>query len=276
MKIVLAGSPEISIKAFEEVIKNFEVVAVITQPDKPKGRGMILQETPVSALAAKYGIKTYKPEKISSIKEELEKLNYDLFLTFAFGQYIPNSILEQGKFKPLNIHGSLLPKYRGAAPIHYAILNGDNEIGISLMEMVKQMDAGDVFFKASKSIDKNTTTGDAFNIISDLAFENIVEWLRKVEAGDVSPTKQGDNFTLSPKIEKNFGELNNSLSIHELDRKLKGLNPFPGTFIIKDGIRIKIYDYSLKESANSISFECKDGLVYFTEYQYEGKKRIKT
>lgn len=275
MKIVLAGSPEISVEAFEKVINNFEVVAVVTQPDKPKGRGMHLQATPVAELAHKYNINTFKPEKISQIKDELASLDYDLFLTFAFGQYIPQSILSQGKFKPLNIHGSLLPKYRGAAPIHYAILNGDKEVGITLMEMVKEMDAGDMYFKASKEISKDTTTGEAFEIVSKLASENIVEWIQKVARNEVNPIKQDDSFTLSPKIDKAFGELNPTLSINELDRKIKGLNPFPGTFYFINDERVKVYSYTLERTSNSLEFKCSDGIVYFNEYQFEGKKRVR-
>lgn len=275
MKIVLAGSPEISVKAFEKVIKNFDVVAVVTQPDKPKGRGMQLQATPVAELAQKYNIKTFKPEKISIIKEELEKLDYDLFLTFAFGQYIPQSILSLGNFKPLNIHGSLLPKYRGAAPIHYAILNGDKEIGITLMEMVKEMDAGDMYFKASKEISKDTTTGDAFEIISNLASENIVSWIEKVSKNEVDPVKQDDSFSLSPKIDKSFGELTTTLTIEELERKIKGLNPFPGTFYFINNERVKVFNYTLEKTTNALEFKCSNGTVYFNEYQFEGKKRVR-
>lgn len=175
MKIVLAGSPTISVRTFQRVIDNFDVVAIVTQPDKPKGRGMKLASTPVSELGEKNNIKVIKPKKISEAYDELKSLEFDLFLTFAYGQFIPTKILKLGKFKPLNIHGSLLPKYRGAAPIHYAILNGDNEIGITLMEMIKEMDAGKMYAKASETIDPDkTTTGQAFAIISKLAEQNIV------------------------------------------------------------------------------------------------------
>ena len=175
MKIVLAGSPEISVQAFENIINNFHVVAIVTQPDKPRGRGMKTSPTPVAILGAKHNIKVFKPHKIGQIKDDLVALDFDLFLSFAFGQYVPSSILNLGTYKPLNIHGSLLPKYRGAAPIHYAILNQDQEIGITLMEMTKEMDAGNMLFKASAKIESHTTTGQAFDIISDLAADNIVQ-----------------------------------------------------------------------------------------------------
>ncbi len=274
MKIVLLGTPQISVRAFEEVIKHFDVVAIVTQPDKPSGRGMQVRQTPVAMLAHEHGIRLFKPENISQIKDELEALDFDLLLTFAFGQYIPTSILSLGNYKPLNIHGSLLPKYRGAAPIHYAILNGDNKIGITLMEMVKEMDAGDMFFKASAPIDSRTSTGEAFEIVSDLAAKNIFEWLKKVESRHVSPEPQSSDFTLSPKIDKSFGELSHQLSKHELERKVYGLNPLPGAFFFKDGQRVKVFGVSDHWSEGAIEFNVKDGKVYFDDYQFEGKKRM--
>ncbi len=275
MKIVLAGSPEISIAAFEEVIKNFDVVAIVTQPDRPKGRGMVLTETAVSELGNKHGITVFKPEKIATIAGELKALNYDLFLTFAFGQWVPTSILEQGKFKPVNIHGSLLPKYRGAAPIHHAILNGDAEIGITLIEMIKEMDAGPMYFKASKTITPETNTGDGFKIISDLAKSNIVKWLKVIEAGDDQPEEQSAEFTLAPKIDKSFCELSISESSTNVIKKIKGLSPFPGAFLIIEGKRLKIFDATLEETENAMKIPFDEGPIYIKEYQWENKKRIK-
>lgn len=274
MKIVLAGSPQIAISCFEEVIKNFDVVAVVTQPDKPQGRGMKLKETPVAKLAKKYNIKIFKPNKIIEIKDELAKLNFDIFLTFAFGQWIPETILKMGKYKPVNIHGSLLPKYRGAAPIHYAILNGDNELGITLIEMIKEMDAGDMFFKASKRITEETTTGEGFEIISELAKNNIVKWLEDIKDKKVIPIKQSKEFTLSPKIEKSFGNIE-KLNTSEAFRRIKGLSPFPGAFLKIDGKRLKIFNASKIEVPKAIEINLKDGKIFATDYQWESKNRVK-
>lgn len=273
MKIILAGSPEISIKAFENIINNFEVLAIVTQPDRPKGRGMKMVETPVSTLGKKHGIKVYKPEKIKDITNELFALNYDMFLTFAYGQWIPDELLYFGKYKATNIHGSLLPKYRGAAPIHYAILNGDKEIGITFMQMITQMDAGDMYFKASEKIDEYTTTGQGFEIISKLAAENIVKWLHLIEKGEYKPEAQGDKFSLSPKIEKSFAELKNDLTIEQATRKIRGLNPFPGAFILINNKRLKVFDVRDKQVDNSIELEFADGKIYAVDYQWEGKPR---
>lgn len=273
MKIVLAGSPEISIKAFEQVINNFEVLAIVTQPDRPKGRGMKMVETPVSALGKKHGIKVFKPEKIKDITKELLDLNFDMFLTFAYGQWVPDEILNFGKYKATNIHGSLLPKYRGAAPIHYAILNGDKEIGITFMQMITQMDAGNMYFKASVPINENTTTGEGFEIISKLAADNIVNWLKLMEQGKYESIPQGENFSLSPKIEKSFAELKSDLTIHEATRKVRGLNPFPGAFIIINNKRLKVFNVSKTQVDNSIELKFKDGKIFTVDYQWEGKPR---
>ena len=275
MKIVLAGSPSISVPAFEQVMNNFDVVAVVTQPDKPKGRGLKLESTDVAKLAEKHNIKTFKPNKIIEIYDELKDLDFDLMLSFAYGQIIPEKILGLGKFKPLNIHGSILPKYRGAAPIHYAILNGDSEIGITLMEMIKQMDAGDMYFIAKKEINENTTTGDGFKIISELAEKNIVSWLNRINNGDYTTTKQPDNFTVAPKISKEFCELNLGMDVNEAIRKIKGLNPFPGAYIILNNKRVKIFDACGKNKPNSIPLKFNDGVLFACDYQYESKKRVR-
>lgn len=275
MKIVLAGSPSISVNTFEEVIKNFNVVAIVTQPDRPQGRGMKMQKTPVAELGEKYNIKIFKPEKIGDIFEQLKELDFDLLLSFAFGQFIPPRILELGKYKPLNIHGSILPKYRGAAPIQHAILNGDNEIGITLMEMIKEMDAGDIYATAKIQIDSSTNTSDAFKIVSELAEKNIVTWLKKYEQNILIPIPQGNKFTLSPKLSKEFCLIDNSLTKKQTIRKIKALAYSPGAFCFHENKRLKIFDASEKSLQGSIPINCLDGNIYATEYQYEGKKIVK-
>ena len=274
MKIVLAGSPQIAVKTFEKIIKNFNVVAIITQPDRKKGRNLKLTPTPVSLLAKKYSVKVFKPNKIIEIKKDLEKLKFDLFLTFAFGQYVPVSILNLGKFKPLNIHGSILPKYRGPAPIHYAILNGDEEIGISLIEMTKEIDAGDIYFKAKQKIDSKITTGKAFEIISNLASKKIVPWILKIINHDFKKQKQGSNFTLTKKIKKDFGKLNTEDDAQINYRKIKALNPNPGSYMFIKNKRVKVFDASFKKVKGALEINCNDKTLYVTEYQFESKNKI--
>ncbi len=271
MKIILAGTPEFSVRSFEEVINHFEVVGIITQPDKPKGRGQKVIETPVKELAKRYGIKIFQPEKISEIYEELKGIEFDILLTCAYGQYIPQKVLDLPKIAALNIHGSLLPKYRGAAPIHYAVLNGDKETGITLMHMVKEMDAGDMIFKASTPIEEEYTTGMMFDILSVIAADNITNWLQSIEKGLYTNYSQdSEQVTFSPKITKEECEINNAKTIFESQRMIKAFNPFPGSYILKDGKKIKVFNYSNEKEG--IEYKVKDGSIYITELQAPGKR----
>ncbi|TCG11680.1 methionyl-tRNA formyltransferase [Mycoplasma todarodis] len=273
MKIILAGTPEFSVRSFEEVINHFDVVGIITQPDRPKGRGQKVIETPVKQLAKRYGIKTFQPEKISEIYEELKDMDFDILLTCAYGQYIPQRILDLPKIAALNIHGSLLPKYRGAAPIHYSILNGDEETGITLMYMVKEMDAGDMIFKASTPIEEGYTTGLMFGILSMIAADHITEWLNNIEKGLFNRYPQAkEEVSFSPKITKEECEITSEKTIFESQRMIKAFNPFPGAFIMRDGKKFKILNYS--NNQEGIEFKVKDGSIYITELQAPGKKAL--
>ncbi len=273
MKIILAGSPEIAVETFEKIIKNFDVVAIITQPDRPKGRGNVIQETPVASLGKKHGIKTFKPQKVIEIEKELKELDFDLLLTFAFGQWIPDSILSLGTRTPLNIHGSLLPNYRGAAPIQRAILDGQEEIGITLISMVKEMDAGDIWAKASKKIANDVTSKKAFEIISKLTEENIINWLNELDL--MTPKSQGDNFTLAPKIIKAEGELFETLTKEEAYRIILAYNSNPGAFKIINNKRLKVFNALDEKVKNSIELKFKNGSLFAIDFQWEGKKRKK-
>ena len=224
MKVILAGTPKIALETFEKVIENFEVKALITKQDAKQGRGLKLQESPVACLGKKHNILVLKPTKIKDAYKQIKTLNCDLLLTFAYGQFIPQSILDLFPLKPFNIHGSLLPKYRGASPIHYALLNNEKEIGISLIEMVKEMDAGNIYFQAKEKITSETDLKQAFKIISTLAKKNIVSWLKQIQTNKLSPIGQGDNFTLAPKIPKELGFINEKTSCFEALRKVKALS----------------------------------------------------
>jgi len=272
MKILLAGSPSIAVPAFKKIIKNFEVVGIITQPDRPKGRGKIVQQTPVALLGQRYDIKVFKPNKMSEIEQELKKLKFDLLLTFAFGQWIPTSILSLGTRVPLNIHGSLLPEYRGAAPIQRAILDGKDKIGITLMTMVEEMDAGQMWVKAWKEITPETSSDEAFKIISELAEDNIVKWLNNLDS--FSPEEQGSNFTLAPKIVKSEGELLETLDKEKAYRIVYAYNSNPGAFRIIDGKRLKIYSVSKFPKKNAIILKFNNGTLFAVDFQWEGKKRV--
>ncbi|CAM9123733.1 methionyl-tRNA formyltransferase [Mycoplasma marinum] len=273
MKIILAGTPQFAVRAFEEVINHFEVVGVITQPDRPKGRGQKVVETPVKELAKRYGIKIFQPEKISEIYDELKEIDFDIFLTCAYGQIIPEKILELPIKAALNIHGSLLPKYRGAAPIHYSILNGDDKTGITLMHMVKKMDAGDMIFKAETPIEESYTTGLMFEILSMVAADNIQDWLKKIEMDTFENIPQDEkNVTFSPKISKDECQIIDKHTVYTAQRMIKAFNPFPGAYIIKGGKKFKILNYST--NSEGIEYKLKDGSIFISELQAPGKKAM--
>ncbi|MGZ9413292.1 methionyl-tRNA formyltransferase [Mycoplasma sp. 480] len=276
MKIVLAGTPEFAVPIFEEIINNFEVVAIISQPDKPSNRGYKILPTPVKILANQYNIKLFQPTKISEITEELKKIDFDILVTAAFGQWIPTSVLSIPKIAAINIHGSLLPKYRGAAPIQHALLNGDKETGVTLMYMVKEMDAGDMLAKAKLDIKEEDTSKDLFHKLSLLAKNNIVQWLNKLSKNELKSEKQDDNLVVfSPKIEKEFAQIFLSDDYIQAYRKIKALNDNPGAFYINEqNKRVKLFRASLSPIKNALKLTFINGILYIYEYQYEGKKVV--
>lgn len=174
MKIILAGTPEFSVPTFEKIISHFNVVAIISQPDRKQGRKFLALPTSTKMLARKYNIPIFQPEKIDGIFEVLKSLNFDIFLTMSYGQIIPERILKLSKICSLNIHGSLLPKYRGAAPVQHAILNGEKEIGISLIYMEKKMDSGDILFQEKIKFQENDNATTILEKMSKLSSEKII------------------------------------------------------------------------------------------------------
>lgn len=274
MKIILAGTPNFSVPIFEEIINNFNVIAIITQPDRNSGRGMKLISSPVKNLALKYNIKLFQPNKINEIFNELSELEFDIFLTVAFGQFIPNNILELAKKGSINIHGSILPKYRGAAPIQHSILNGDNETGISLIYMVNKMDAGDIIFTKSIDIHQSDSSDSLFEKMSIVAKNVIVNWLVKFHSGDFTAIKQDENkVTLAPKLSKDDGLLIKDYS-QSMVNKIRAYNSNPGAYMFIDRQRVKIFAATMIENKNYLKIETLDGFIFSNKYQFEGKKII--
>ncbi|WP_117275324.1 methionyl-tRNA formyltransferase [Mycoplasmopsis edwardii] len=275
LKIVLAGTPEFSVPAFEEVIKNFNVVAIVSQPDRPANRGYKLLPTPTKLLAEKYNIKLFQPEKIGEIYQELKELDYDILLTCAFGQYIPTNVLELAKIASINIHGSLLPKYRGAAPIQHSLWNGDKETGINLIYMTKAMDAGDIIFKAKIDILDKDTSDSIFAKLSVLAKEKISAWLFDFAKGNFKAIKQDESkVVLSPKLRKEDAILEPSLTTEQAFNKIRAFSSNPGAYLIIENKRVKIFYAQKDKLPNSIKLDFSDGQLYATDYQYESKKRV--
>ena len=273
MKIVLAGSPTLVLPTFESIWQNHKIIAVITQPDQKKGRGMKWKATPVASWASNHKIRVFKPNKMIDIYDDLKALNFDLLITFAYGQMVPNKILKLGIFPPLNIHGSLLPKYRGAAPIHHALLNGEQELGISLIEMTKQMDAGPIYFQASQLIDNNTNYDQAQLVISHLAKSNINLWLQKIATNDVIPQAQPSNFSLAPKINKCQAQIFPTSTLAKAKCLIRAFSSVPGAFTFINNVRYKLFDYTNSALKGCLKIKLQDGFLFISDFQMAGKKR---
>ncbi|MGZ9755585.1 methionyl-tRNA formyltransferase [Mycoplasma sp. 394] len=275
MKIILAGTPEFAVKPFEQVINNFDVVAIVSQPDRPASRGYKVNPTPVKLLAKKYNIPLYQPQKISQIYEQLASYQVDIFLTCAFGQYIPTKILDLPKIASINIHGSLLPKYRGAAPIQYSLLNNDSETGISLIYMTKEFDAGDILFTSKIAILPRDTSQTMFEKLSNLASENIVKWLKDIELNKINPIKQDvSKVVLSPKLSKDDALLTSYMSKQQAFNIIRCFSSNPGAYIIYQNKRLKVYYAYFEPIKNAIKLDFSDGSLYASDYQFESKRRV--
>ncbi len=276
MKILLAGTPEFAVPIFEKIINNFEVVGIVSQPDKPNKRGRILTSTPTKVLAQKYNIKCFQPEKIGQIADELKALDYDYLVTAAFGQLIPTSVLQIAKKLNLNVHGSILPKYRGAAPVQHALLNNDKTTGVSLMEMVKAMDAGDVFAKIEFEIDERDTASSLLRKISLLSAENIVDWLNKIDKGELAREVQDESeVTFSPKLNKEDAEITKDLTCDEAINKIRAYEYNPGAYIHINDKRVKLFFATKKVVKAGLKIDQADGSIYAVDYQFDSKKRVK-
>ena len=240
MRIVFMGTPDFSVPALKAIIQaGHEVVAVITQPDKPKGRGKSVQFSPVKECAVQYEIPVFQPTKI---KEEdnvsiLKEYQADLFVVAAFGQILSKEILDMPKYGCINIHASLLPKYRGAAPIQWSIINGEKETGVTIMQMDVGIDTGDMLLKRSLPIANDETGDSLFEKLSELGASLVVEAIEKIEQGTIIPIPQEDNESTHTKmIKKSQGKLDFSRSAVEIERLVRGLNSWPSayTHLIED------------------------------------------
>ncbi|WP_029905931.1 methionyl-tRNA formyltransferase [Mycoplasmopsis opalescens] len=275
IKILLAGTPEFSVPIFEEIINNFNVVGIVSQPDKPTARGRIITHTPTKKLGEKFGIKVFQPNKIGEITEELRKLDYDYLVTCAFGQFIPTKVLALAKKYNLNIHGSLLPKYRGASPIQSAVLNGDNKTGITLMEMVKEMDAGDIFFQKSCTIDELDTASSIFNKLQKISIDHITEWIKLIDKGEFNKIAQNSSeVTFCTKLEREDAEIKEDLTIDQAQRIIKGYDANGCAYAYIMGKRVKIYKAQNNYIVNAPTIKLSDGVLYLTDYQFESKRRV--
>lgn len=287
MKIIYMGTPNFAVPALKALAQSdHEVCAVFTQPDKPRGRKMIMTPPDVKVCAQSLGIPVYQPEsmKNSEALNIIEKYSPDAIVVAAYGKILPKAVLEAPKFGCVNIHGSLLPKYRGAAPIQQSVLNGDKVTGVTTMLMDVGLDTGDILQTAQTEIGENETSGELFDRLAELGGELILKTLSALEKGEITPRKQDEALaTHTSKIDKTMCPIDFSLSAQEIHNKVRGLNPWPVATTRICGKNVKIFSTRLCEKSGKageiISVKpfvtaCGEKSVEILELQPEGKKRM--
>lgn len=283
------GTPQFAVAILDALVQSdVEVVAVVSQPDKKVGRKQILQATPVKERANYYNIPVLQPIKIKESSEELKELNLDLIVTCAYGQFIPESILNTPRYGSVNIHASLLPKYRGGAPIHKAIMNGETETGITIMRMVKKMDAGDIIFQESCPIHEEDDFGSLHDRLQELGSNMIYKYLNQLFDVELKTIPQDESlvsFSYNITSEEEFVNFNDSMK--NVVNKIRGLNPWPVAHSIIDNKKVKLFiavksDLSSDKEVGSVlglyneglAVKVKDGVILIKELQVEGKNRM--
>lgn len=250
-KLIFMGTPDFSAAVLKGLLddSNYDVLAVVTQPDRAVGRKKEIKMTPVKEVALAHNLPVYQPEKMSGSEEiaELMTLGADGIVTAAFGQFLPTKLLDSVDFA-VNVHASLLPKYRGGAPIHYAIINGEEEAGVTIMEMVKKMDAGDMIAKASTPITDDDNVGTMFEKLAVIGRDLLLKTLPDYIAGNIKPEPQDESkATFSPNITPEEERIDWNKSARDVFNHIRGLSPWPVAHTLLDGKRFKIYEATLAE-----------------------------
>ena len=291
MRIVFMGTPDFSVPALEALVEGgHEVVAAITQPDKPKGRGKAVLMTPVKEKAMELGIPVYQPVKVREPEfvEKLRQMEPDAIVVVAFGQILPKSILEIPRYGCVNIHASLLPKYRGAAPIQWAVIDGERESGVTTMFMNEGLDTGDMLEKEAVTLDPKETGGSLHDKLSAIGGRLILSTLKGLEDGTLKGTPQTDEGTCYAKmLKKSLGDIDWTMDAAAIERLIRGLNPWPSAYTCLHGKTLKIWDGDVLEreygvEPGTVAEVAKDRLVVQTgqgslairSLQLEGKKRM--
>ena len=292
MRVIFMGTPDFATGTLEEIVlAGHEVVGVVTQPDKPKGRGKTLMPTPVKEVAVKYNLPVYQPKKVREpeVVELLRGLKPDVIVVAAFGQIISKEILEMPKYGCINVHASLLPAYRGAAPIQWAVINGDKESGVTIMQMDEGIDTGDMIEKVVVPIAEDETGGSLFDKLSQAGAKLCVKVLQDLEDGKAVREKQPEESTTpyARMIDKKMGAIDWEKPAKEIEQLIRGLNPWPSAYTRLQGKTLKIWKAEVllehsQEAPGQITEVTKDSIVVQTgqgrlkilELQLEGKKRM--
>lgn len=257
MRILFMGTPDFAQESLKCLYESkYNVIGVVTNPDKPKGRGMKMVASPVKEYALEKGLKVYQPEKVRKNEEfinEIKSLNPDLIIVVAYGKILPKEILDIPSLGCINVHASLLPKYRGAAPIQWSVLNGDKLTGVTTMYMDIGMDTGDMILTKETEIGEEETTGELWDRLSKIGGELLIETVKQIEEGKAPRIKQGNDFTLAPMLDKKQAKINweekTALEIHNL---VRGLNPIMGAYTFLDGKKIKLWKVKVRNEKELI------------------------
>lgn len=301
MKIVFMGTPDFAVGALEAIIKaGHDVIAVVTQPDKAKGRSGSLSFSPVKECALAHGIPVLQPVRIKRPEavEELKKYEADVFVVAAFGQILSREILDMPRLGCLNIHASLLPKYRGSSPIQWTVINGEEKTGVTIMQMNdRAVDSGDILYQKEIHLDKKETGASLFDKLAVLGAEAIVEALPLVEAGKLIPVPQKEEeATRTVMLEKAMGQIDWSKSAVAIERLVRGLNSWPSAYTFYEGKQLKVWEADVapeplekedipeqvlpgmivKVEKNRFAVACGEGMLWIVSLQLEGKKRMST
>ena len=303
LKILFMGTPDFAKVSLEAIYNaGYNIIGVVTNPDKPKGRGMKMIPSPVKEFALEKGIPVYQPLKIrnnTEFIEEMKELNPDVICVVAYGKILPKEMLDIPRLGCINVHGSLLPKYRGAAPIQWAVLNGEKQTGITTMYMDIGMDTGDMILKEIVDIGEDETTGELWERLSSLGGRLLVDTLKLIEEGKAPREKQSDDFTMAPMLNKEMAEINwSEKSAQEIKNLVRGLNPIMGAYTFINDKKLKFWkvnvidfeEFCSKYNMNAENVElgqvilandkqglflkAKDATLEVLEVQSEGSKRM--
>ena len=306
LNVLFMGTPDFARESLESLYNaGYNIIGIVTNPDKPKGRGMKMIASPVKEFGLEKDIPVYQPLRVrnnDSFIDEMKNLNPDVICVVAYGKILPKEILEIPKLGCINVHGSLLPKYRGAAPIQWAVINGEKQTGITTMYMDVGMDTGDMILKEVVDIGEDETTGELWDRLSKIGGKLLVNTLKLIESGNAPREKQGDDFTIAPMLEKEMAQINwNEKTALEIKNLVRGLNPIMGAYTFINGKKIKLWkvrvisneefiglnfvsdlnlenikygDVLIANDKQGLFIKAKDAVIEAIEIQVEGSKKM--
>ncbi len=288
MRVVFMGTPDFAVPSLQILLDHgYEVCAVYTQPDKPKGRGHKLQPPPVKELALQHQIPVFQPATLrkEEVQAEIRSWNPDVIVVVAYGKLLPKAVLDAPKLGCVNVHGSLLPQYRGAAPIQWTVLNGDKVAGVTTMFMAEGMDTGDMLLKAETPVGEEETSGQLFDRLKDLGADLLLETLQGLEAGTLTSVPQDETqATRAPMLSKELSQVDWTKSAQQVHDLIRGLNPWPSAVSYLDGRKLKLHASRVREGSGeagkafaqdgALWVYCGQGALELTEIQTENGKRM--